>query len=500
MKDLIISSSDYNHITEMVDEAEISASYGNEVYFLLCNPHFGYCACNMRGSGFKCHRCVRFVKGLLRKCSPQIKVIEMDKVLKDEMAKEIAKIQFDYQSIEDIKNIQYKGAYVGMGSLSSYITDSRNNNPLMDEEFRTYFDRVLRTACLYAEFQLRMIEEIKPDRIQLFNGRSFETRAASDFAIQRHILLRSCELWKVLPNRFNKRYFYNSLPHSIEKNTQRINALWSDPLIPQEEKERIGRRFFESKYSHAFCGDHDYTANQDAGKLPDGWDDTKKNYVIYNSSEDEYVAIGGEYDKGKVFKTQIEGIRYIANLLKDRSDIHVYLRIHPNLAKIKYKYHTDLLDLGSQFKNLFVIRGDSNVSTYTLMRKADRVITFGSTTGVEASYMGKPVISLWRNWFSGIDLAYDVTSIEEMTQLLLVGELAPKPQVESIKFGYYQMAPILPSYMYFDHNFSDFNILKSRLRRYNEARYLGSTTLYAIVGWIGEFLCKRDNIPAKEKI
>ncbi len=499
MKDLIISSSDYNHITEMVDEANISAYYGNEVYFLLCNPLFGYCACNMRGSGFKCRRCVRYVKGLLRKCSPTIKVIEMDEATKEAISKDISKLEFDYQSVEDIKSIKYKGAFVGLGCLSSYITDCRNNNPLMDDEFRTYFDRVLRTACLYAEFQLRMIEKIQPDRIQLFNGRSFENRAASDFAIQRKTLLRSCEQWKVFPQGYNKRIFYNSLPHYITGNTLRINAFWNDPIVPQEEKESIGRRFFESKYNHTFKGDNDYTARQNAEKLPDGWDDNKKNYVIYNSSEDEYVAIGDEYDRGKTFKTQIEGIRYIANLLKDRSDINVYLRIHPNLSKIRYKYHTDLLDLGSEFRNFFVIRGDSDVSTYALMRKADRVITFGSTTGIEASYMGKPVISLWRNWFSGLDLAYEVTNVEDMTSLLLAKELEPKPQVESIKFGYYQMCPSYPNYVYFDHNFSDFHIFRSRLRRYNLASYLGSTTLYAIVGWIGEFLCKRDTIPIKEK-
>lgn len=498
MKDLIISSSDYNHITHMIDEAEISARFGNQVYFLLCNRNFGYCASNMHGSAFKCMRCERFAKGLLRHCSPSIKVVEMDSHTKKRLGNEVNKVNYDYHSIDDIKSLVYKGAHVGLGSLSAYITHTRNTNPLIDDNFRAYFDRVLKTACYYAEFQSRMLEEIRPDRIQLFNGRCLETRAASDMSIQRHILLRSNELWRVFPNRFIKRQFYDALPHSLDANKQWINGIWADEYIPNIEKERIGRRFFESKYEHSFGGDKDYAARQVAAKLPDNWDRSKKNYVIFNSSEDEFTAIGGEYDEKKVFNSQYEGIMHIANLFKDREDVNIYLRIHPNLAKIKYKYHTDLLGIGKYFKNLFVIPGDSDVSSYAMMRDAYRVITFGSTTGIEATYMGKTVIALCPNWFSGIDVSYNPTSIEETERLVLVGDLSPKPQSEAIKFGYFIMNLNLPSFSFFDYNISDFRFLGRTLRRYKLAKYFGSTTLYAIVGWIGEFLCGRDVVPAKE--
>ena len=254
MKDLIISSSDYNHITYMIDEAEISTRYGNEVFFLLCNSHFGLCACNLYGDTFKCFRCARYARRLLKKCSEGVKVIEPDQAMMETIDKEVDKVKFDYHSINDIKGLEYKGARVGYGALSAYLTESRNNNALVDEAFRAYFDKLLRVACRFAEFQYRMIEEIKPDRIQLFNGRTLETRPASNYAMQRHILLRSCENWKVFPHCSQKRIFYNSMPHSIENNQRMINSLWDDPSIPVEEKERIGRRFFDSKYNHTFNG------------------------------------------------------------------------------------------------------------------------------------------------------------------------------------------------------------------------------------------------------
>ena len=482
----------------MIDEAEISARFGNQVYFLLCNRNFRYCGCNMHGSPFKCFRCERFAKGLLKKCSPSIKVIEMDKHLMEELNEEVDKVKLDYNSVKDIKSLVYKGAKVGMGCLSAFISHSRNNNPLIDDEFRAYFDKVLRKGCLYAEFQYRMIKEIQPDRIQLFNGRFMETRPASDIAIQNQILLRSNEQWRVFPHRFIKRQFYNALPHSIEANHNWFESMWKDEYIPQVEKERIGRRFFESKYTHAFGGDKDYTAKQIAAKLPENWDNTKKNYVIFNSSEDEFTAIGGEYEERKVFNSQYDGVAYIASLFKNRKDVNIYLRIHPNLAKIKYKYHTDLLGLGEKYDNLFVIPGDSDVSSYALMREAYRVITFGSTTGIEATYMGKTVIALCVNWFSGLDISYNPTTVEEAEQLILAENLSPKPQTEAVKFGYFIMNLNLPSFSFFDYNISDFRFLGRTLRRYKLAKYFGSTTLYAIIGWVGEFLCGRDPVPSKE--
>lgn len=482
----------------MIDEAEISARFGNQVFLLLCNRNFRYCGCNMHGSPFKCFRCERYAKGLLKKCSPSIKVIEMDKHLMEALDEEVDKIKFEYHSVKEIKSLVYKGAKVGMGCLSAFISHSRNNNPLIDDEFRAYFDKVLRKGCLYAEFQYRMIKEIQPDRVQLFNGRFMETRPASDIAIQNHILLRSNEQWRVFPHRFIKRQFYNALPHSIEANHNWFESMWKDEYIPQVEKERIGRRFFESKYTHAFGGDKDYTAKQIAAKLPENWDNTKKNYVIFNSSEDEFTAIGGEYEERKVFNSQYDGVAYIANLLKNRKDVNIYLRIHPNLAKIKYKYHTDLLSLGEKYDNLFVIPGDSDVSSYALMREAYRVITFGSTTGIEATYMGKTVIALCINWFSGLDISYNPTTVEEAEQLILAENLSPKPQTEAIKFGYFIMNLNLPSFSFFDYNISDFRFLGRTLRRYKLAKYFGSTTLYAIIGWVGEFLCGRDPVPCKE--
>lgn len=498
MKDLIISSSDYKHIVHMIDEAEISARFGNQVYFLLCNHNFRYCGCNMHGSPFKCFRCERFARKMLKKCSPGIKVIEMDQRLMEELSEEVDKVTFDYHTVKDIKALSYKGANVGMGCLSAYISHSRNNNPLIDDEFRAYFNKVLKKGCLYAEFQYWMMMEVKPDRVQLFNGRFLETRAASDLAIRHHFLLRSNEQWRVFPHRYIKRQFYNALPQSIEANKKYIYSMWDNDYIPQIEKERIGRRFFESKYEHAFGGDKDYAAKQVATKLPDNWDSSKKNYVIFNSSEDEFTAIGGEYDEKKVFDSQYEGVMHIANLFKDRKDVNVYLRIHPNLTNISYKYHTDLLSIGTNFNNLFVISGDSSVSSYALMREAYRVITFGSTTGIEATYMGKAVIALCPNWFSGINVSYNPTSVEETERLVLVSDLSPKPQLEAIKFGYFIMNLNLPSFSFFDYNISDFRFLGRTLRRNKLAKYFGSTTLYAIVGWVGEFLCGRDPVPNKE--
>ena len=98
-----------------------------------------------------------------------------------------------------------------------------------------------------------------------------------------------------------------------------------------------------------------------------------------------------EYDKARLFPTQLDAIVNIAEFLKNNPKVRVYLRIHPNLTNVPYKYHTDLLKLGEKYPNMTVIPGGSSLSTYALIDRADVVVVWGSTTGAEAVYHDKTV-------------------------------------------------------------------------------------------------------------
>ncbi|MCS2656231.1 hypothetical protein NXV26_10165 [Bacteroides fragilis] len=142
------------------------------------------------------------------------------------------------------------------------------------------------------------------------------------------------------------------------------------------------------------AGDKVYIENQIKGKLPIDWDDTKRNIAIFNSSEDEFIAVDRDFDNLSLYKSQIDGIRGILEHYKENQTVHFYLRVHPNLKNVHYQYHLLLYDLSLKYPNITVIGADSDISTYDIMDNAEKVIVFGSTMGLESSYWGKPVILL----------------------------------------------------------------------------------------------------------
>jgi hypothetical protein len=64
----------------------------------------------------------------------------------------------------------------------------------------------------------------------------------------------------------------------------------------------------------------------------------------------------------------------------------------------------------------------SEIDSYTLMRQADVVVTYGSTTGVEAAYAKRPVIVMGPSAYDELGCAVRVTSAEQLRATLADAE------------------------------------------------------------------------------
>lgn len=98
------------------------------------------------------------------------------------------------------------------------------------------------------------------------------------------------------------------------------------------------------------------------------------------------------------------------------------MRVHPNLAGTQQSY-LDLLSSLNHSK-FIVIPAESKISTYSLLFKCDKVITFGSSVGVEATYWGKPSILLGTCFYKHLDVAYMPETTDHLLELL-ESELQP---------------------------------------------------------------------------
>ena len=478
----------HQHYGVILDEAIIEAKKGNEVYFVYNNCCTGICTINMEVSSYKCKQCKMLNKKTLRLLPKSIKIINIEQYWESKNDQ-----MFSYNTIDDIKKLQYKGVYIGYAALSSYYTMFRNLLPKIDDNYRKYFNKIFAATCHLTDALEKAINDIKPDKIYFFNTRYFEWRPPYDLARREGIEAVSCEMSGGFGEEFFKERFINSTPHAIEMRQCRINQRWQECPLSESEKIKLGKEFFNRRRHGIAAGDRVYISNQVAGQLPANWDPKKRNIVIFNSSEDEYAAIGDEYDKLSLFKSQYKGICYILESLKENNDIHIYLRIHPNLAKVPYRYHKELELLPELYDHITVIPAADKVSTYDIMDAAEKVVVFGSTMGLEAAYWGKPVILLAGAEYYYMDLCYTPKTKEELV-LLLNEKLSPKSTDDAIKMGFFMLYKNEKEYYkYIDFNFENDKFLGVPILNVHYLKLFGSSKLYAFYRKIVNKFLKRNN-------
>lgn len=424
----------------MYDSALKLHQKGDEVHLFYCTGIPAVCWANPCQNKSICRWCNWYRNKMASPLPSGIKIHNFTQYYDESLSVKVDSIPLNYNSIEEIKELRYKEVQIGYGALSTYVSQTRNLDPLIDDNFKNFFNVYLRAECLLVEILARALEDIKPDLVSLYNGRFFETRPVYDYSKNAGYLVRCYE--NVRPLGIKKGmstiFFDNCLPHNIKFNKEFIEKNWQNSPLSENEKEKIGRSFFENRRAGKRAGDVVYTAGQTAGLLPKDWDAKKRNIVIFNTAEDEFMAIGDEYNWLSLFPNQLEGIKKILELCQEENEICFYLRVHPSLKGIKYRYHLDLYDLEKQYNNVKVIPPDSEVSSYVLLDKAEKVIVFGSTIGVEAAYWQRPVILLAEAFYSYLDLCYTPKSILELKETILA-DLKPKDNSPALKYGFFIM-------------------------------------------------------------
>lgn len=483
---------------ELLDEAvKLSKTDNNKVYFLACSGVNQMCGYNVGGSKGLCKWCSLCTK----KCVEKYSSIHFIPLSKYQENKEYKSLSFN--NAQELRYLTYRNVQVGLGIMSSYISRTRNMNPKMDVKSRPYFEKHVIQNMKMVDALYNAIQDLKPDSIYSYNGRFEENRAVYDIGMALGIETVMQEDYTDLKNL--KKYkvaFVNSLPHKIPERARRYKYTWDHYNLSEEDKMELGKSFYIKRRGGERSGDVKiYIAGQKAGLAP-VFDKSKINIAIMNSSEDEYAAVGDEWDKLKMFDTQYAGIVYM--LENSPENYHYYLRIHPNLMHIPYRYHHQLLELKDKYKNITVIPGDSEYSTYTIMEQCDKVVGFGSTMCIEASYWGKPSILLGPAVFYYDDVCYVPKTPEEAIQLL-GQDLKPKDSINILKFGAYTMDSS-PCAIDYDSQFKfvDFNEKTHKfIKKYTSAPFVdfcGSEKITAfIIAVMREMLTKRDfQIPREE--
>ncbi len=453
-----------NRLFVTLENANILADKNEEVVLVYCdgNP-VNMCWINTYCDKKMCKICNCYRKRMFSGLKKNVQTIPFSSFFHKTLD-DYKELKFEYNSNEDIKKLTYNHVGIGYAALSSYITPTRNLYPLMDQQFRTYFDAVLKTEVILTDIVNTALDFFKPDEVGVFNTRFTVSKPIFDTCLYRKTDVVVYETTGNYLNRRQLTHFRNCASQDVPGITRLVNIMWEESHKSEEEKINIGKQFFLNRRGAIPAGDKVYIGAQKEGLLPDNWDSSKHNIVIFNSSEDENVSLGEEFDHN-LFPSQYQGIKTIFEHFKDKDDYHFYLRIHPNLKSIKYKYHTAIYDLEKIGDNITIIPGDSPVSTYALMDGAEKIIVFGSTTGYEAVYWDKPVISLVLCEYSMLDICYIPQTVEELDEMICQ-DLKPKDKMPAIKLAYYHMNKERPNFRWFEYTITHHDLLGKKFDIY----------------------------------
>lgn len=439
----------------MIDEALIARENGHQVTYITCGGCLDSCYSNPLKSELFCRICI---KGYEQDLNNYLGDKVQHKTLNDFSNAEIEKIvqEFDarFDSIEELKKKEFRGIDVGYATLSSFISNTRNLDPVLSDFTKSILTKMLRAAVRMSLIAEKINEIERPEKIFLYNGRMPESRPIMRYFLAHSVDVDINEVYPTnLTGGFKKLVYHNALPHSIDYFQKRINEEWNKDEVKARE---LGKRFFENRRNAAFAGDKVYTKDQKSGLLPENWNSSSRNIVIFNSSEDEFASIGAEWED-KLFPSQLKGIQYIFNCADKYPNAEIYLRVHPNLKNIKYKYHTDLYKLVNH-PRVHVIPGNSQVSTYAMVDAAAVVVSFGTSVGVEAAYAGKPVVLLGSSFYKGLGFCHEPQSIAEMEEQIFTQDLTPLTSENILKYGNYIMCDKGKNFSYYNFNCTQINI------------------------------------------
>ncbi len=407
---------------------------GHEVTFLGCNgSRTSFCLQNPTGNHWQCWICRSRRKAGINAARGLIKEISIDNLIDnlrlqpDSTNFEVAR---DTDSLRLFKWESFDAGEASASYLMSLFKETRFNVLTLKE---TTHRALISSIQVYLALRAYLNKE-RFDKVVIFNGRFPLERAAIRACQETNTPFSTTE-----GGSEEDKYIEldNNFPHDIDFWKNGIKSLWETSLETLEEKSRIGHLFFSrQKSGQGQFTRPEFREHQQAGNLPSGWLDIPQSSrvsLFLSSDYERQCAIG--WPPMLFFAEQEAYVSFIIQeLQKRRFDGILSIRFHPNSHPECIPFEERLESLGLSF--LKVIRARDSIDTYSLAETSGRAASFGSTVGIEAAYMGRPVILLDRSTYEDLDICSIPDSPLHAVDLLM-SDLPAKPQLGCLKWAYF---------------------------------------------------------------
>lgn len=334
----------------------------------------------------------------------------------------------DCSSWQSIWEVRFENYDVGIAALST-IVSCQNVADYCENRHRQRVNDLIRAGIATYLKARRLVRSYRPNYVYILTGRMTHSRA----------WLRACEAEMVEfatydhgSNWSTIKFFPNGSVHSPRiyglLATMHWRAHEDDP-----NRSNAGAVFYTNRRERRDPFTGKFIKNQNSGYLPEWWTDDSRWITVFTSSEDEFRAIGDEW-AGGIYGDQLNGVRRLASdpRLRD-ARIRLVVRLHPRMAA----FGGALWAPYRAIEGIHVIPPGDNVDSYTILDASEKVLSFGSTMGIEATYWGRPSILLGPTLYSGLDACYAPQSHDEVVSLCLDRGLMAASPLGALIYGYF---------------------------------------------------------------
>lgn len=412
---------------------------GDEVTVFICNGELPVCYSNLTHDEHVCGLCSNrrrnafgllnlwervSIRNFINLTPSDMEILKRYQGIKVETQEELLKLKLDECPL----------GTVIYNELSSVRQDDEPNIPDESE----YIEKSIESyVMIYLSFK-NHFAELSPDFFYTFNGRLVAAHAAVE-AARVHNVEFGVHDRAAATNRY--RLVKNDSLNSLSYWKNHIETHWANSEMTEDEKKKFGIEWFEARQRNETQGWFSFTSEQDID-LPKSFDKARTNLVIFNSSDFEMIGI--DEFQPPFYENQRDGLLKLATDLERVKDLQIYLRVHPHL-KDKNNAQTRFIteQLTGRFKNFEVIEADSKIRTYSLLRHADAILTFGSTVGIEAAFIGIPSLLAGRAFYEGVGACTSFSTHQDLLNFIVDGtfRLSEVERTQrrdaALKYGYF---------------------------------------------------------------
>ena len=307
-----------------------------------------------------------------------------------------------------VRELTYKSQPMGRAILQVH-PDFKT--PIREDHVwpKRWVQRSMRSYAWAFDQATALIKKHELTAVVVYNGRFTHDKAVSDAATATSIRVLYYDT-----GGYDTDFDLTTMTtHDWSHLQRRMNAMYSgwDPV----ERDAIGSAWFTNRQTHQDQSLQPFVDAQVIGHLED-LPEAEKLVVYFSSSGDEIAEL--EIDWSDYLESQEAALADLAAACRARPGTRLVVRTHPHM---RLKPTDDLVQwtkaVDAAGPDLH-IGPHSSVDSYTLMRAADVVFTYGSTAGLEAGFIGRPSVVMGPSAYDELGCAQRIRTASEIPAAL----------------------------------------------------------------------------------